>query len=69
MFNDTEIVIKRGSARKRSRDGSGSSLTPVRKKTTSTAGQCPLTVTKIKEYLEVTPEGNALEVSYSQSTC
>ncbi|XP_041915107.1 helicase POLQ-like isoform X1 [Alosa sapidissima] len=60
MINNTEIVVKRGSVRKRSRDGSRTSLTPARKKTT-TDGQSQLTATKIEHYLEVTPEGNAPE--------
>ncbi|XP_062411021.1 helicase POLQ-like [Sardina pilchardus] len=62
MINNTEIVVKRGSVRKRSRDGSRSSLTPARKKTTSTTdGQSLLTATKTEQFLEITPEGNAPE--------
>lgn len=64
MINNTENVInvKRGSARKRSRDVSKSSLTPARKKTSSTLDR-QSEVTAIKtEHLEVTPDDNPLEV-------
>lgn len=65
MINNTETVInvKRGSARKRSRDGSRSSLTPARKKTSSTVdGQSEVTAIKPEHNLEVTPDDNPLEV-------
>lgn len=61
MLNDTDIVVKR-SSRKRSRDGFRSNLTPSRKKASSTGGQCQLIAAKINEYIEITPEGKALEV-------
>ncbi|KAL2100019.1 hypothetical protein ACEWY4_004413 [Coilia grayii] len=59
-YNDTEIVVKR-SSKKRSRDGFRSGLTPSCKRTSSTGGQCQLGATKMKEYIEATPEGKTLE--------